>query len=672
MLSAGWVWAQQPKITLKWTEVPSGWEVSNHYVSHSVEEREGFTRTFASVTYRFLEQIFEDEEAFRRYYYEQESEDGKSNLFIRHLQRQDGVDEKEAEDPLVAPDEIPWALIYERSGYQSMERLTVDGYEALLLRGGNSYASRPLTYLSMAITVENQTVLLIGSCESSHCSDLIRLMQTVQIKVAGDEDPERVMIAITRAVLDTTAHAVRVTGTYKSKSAITSASILRVDGGAAIQGHVTYGNGRFTASCDFAANVGNTFRIVFDNAAQKSAEQNVSFSASGTLIRNITTNAEGNTQVDVPIIPGLGQTGSVPGPQTIIQGVIGVLGPGIIGILGGLLGGWWGGIGSVPPPVVPKPPINPPPKSPVTPPRKTAPEKPKTAKPKQPPKKPELSSEEKARQAAAEKAKKRAEAKARAEKLLADQQKAHADLNSWTKTVIGTVSNAGQDIQQGYHDVKGIVIPVVNTVKTEVKSAVQDVVKDPSILVTTATGTISDVAQGAKDLAEVGKDLVTHPVEIGWETVKGTAADAKTLIHETYGKAFMAMVRDPAKFKDFIYNASGLEDLNKATDPNLSLVQRSGHYGLAVYKTILNVMGGAGVKQAGWTAVKAAGIRGLTSTVQYGAARNAPVFHELYQQVEAMSKAGEKHIGVSLTQTQKLKITTGLFLEWYKRRYPSS
>ncbi|MBK8952754.1 MAG: hypothetical protein IPM85_11195 [Chitinophagaceae bacterium] len=342
--------------------------------------------------------------------------------------------------------------------------------------------------------------------------------------------------------------------------------------------------------------------------------------------------------------------------------------PGLVGVLGGLISGILGG-GKVPPPVPPTPPTKPvpPPKKPTGPDDK---KKKPAGKTKELTEKEKKEAEEKAKKEAAEKAKRRKEAREKAKKLLDEQKKANDEMNSWTSQIINTAKSAGKDVKQGVKDVSDVMIPVITTIKDETKSAIKDIIDSKGkILVDTAIGTAKDVGQGAKDIAIAGKDIVTHPIDIGWETVKGTASDVKTILHETYWKGFKDMVQNPKKFVDFVYNASGGEDLVKSMDPNLSLVQRSGHYGLAVYKTMLNVMGGRGLQQGGLAAVKAAGIRGLTSTVQYGAARNAPVFQEIYNKVDEMSKAGAKHLGVELTKTQKLKITTGLFLEWYKKRH---
>lgn len=359
-------WGQVVKVEVVWPDLPDGWKKANEgYASHTIEQQGSFSKTYASATVRFVEQLFENEEAFRRYYFEQVSEDGKVALFFRHLQRKDGVNEKEAEDPLVAPDETPWNVVYERSYYQSTSSVTVDGYNGWLIRmGDHESSSSPIHKRAMAISVENTTVLVYGMCEPSHCGAMEQVLMNLQFKIKGGDNPERVMIAITNAVLDTTANVVRITGTYKSKSAITSATIFRAMGGPAIQGHLQFANGRFTASCDFFKGVENTFRVVFDNADEKSAEQNVTLSPSGQFVRNTTTGADGNTQVgaSVPVSPGLGPVGNIPGPKNLVQGVLGVLGPGVLGILGGWLSGILGG-GRVPPPTPPtggKPPAAPP------------------------------------------------------------------------------------------------------------------------------------------------------------------------------------------------------------------------------------------------------------------------------------------------------------------------
>lgn len=128
-------WGQVVKVEVVWPDLPDGWKKANEgYASHTIEQQGSFSKTYASATVRFVEQLFENEEAFRRYYFEQVSEDGKVALFFRHLQRKDGVNEKEAEDPLVAPDETPWNVVYERSYYQSTSSVTVDGYNGWLIR----------------------------------------------------------------------------------------------------------------------------------------------------------------------------------------------------------------------------------------------------------------------------------------------------------------------------------------------------------------------------------------------------------------------------------------------------------------------------------------------------------------------------------------------------------
>lgn len=381
-------WSQTAKVEVIWPDLPTGWTVKGPmYASHSTEEQEGYTTTFASATVIRVEQQFENDEALRRFYFERINEDGKVALFMRHLQRDDGVDEKEAQDPLVASEETPWNVVYERSFYQSTANVTVDGYAGWLIRmGDHENASRPTHKRALAINIENIAFLVVGMCEPSYCGTLEQVLMNLQFKVQGGDDPERVLIAITSAALDTTANVVRITGTYKSKSAITSATIFRASGGAAVQGHIQYANGRFTASCDFFKGAENTFRIVFDNADEKSAEQNVTISASGQFVGNMTTGADGNTQVgaSIPVAPGLGPVGAIPGPKNVVQGVLGVIGPGILGILGGWLSGILGG-GQTPPPTVPKggkPPVGP---------SKPIEQKDQTRKPEDPksPKKPE-------------------------------------------------------------------------------------------------------------------------------------------------------------------------------------------------------------------------------------------------------------------------------------------
>jgi len=508
----------------------------------------------------------------------------------------------------------------------------------------------------------------------------------IPIEVLGEkkkeDDPDRVEITVTNYGYDTLSGRIKVSGTYRSKTKITSATIFRSAGGAAVQGYVNYGNNSFSAECDYVPRTDNQFKIVFDNEAQLSAEQTINMNADGTGGQQTTTDKTGNTTVNVPPpeIPGLGPVGNLPGPESIIEGIIGVVAPGLVGILGGLLSGILGGGGTVPtvPPVVPQVP-KPPLKKPTGPDgqpgkqeddkKKKEGGKSKEALDKEKEEKARKEADEKAKKEAADKEKKRKEAKEKAKKLLEDQEKANKELGSWTSQIIGTVKSAGNDIKQGYHDVKGMVIPVVKVITEETKSAIKDVVKNPGIIIDTTIGTVKDTAQGIVDIGKAGKDVITHPIDIGWETVKGTASDVKTIATETYGKAFADMVKNPKKILDFIYNASGGEDLIMAMDPNRPLVNRSFHSGVAVYKTLLNTMAGAGIMKGGVEAAKAVTIRGITSTVQYGLARNAPVFEAIYHQVDEMSKAGAKNLGVEMNLTQKLKITTGLFLEWYKRRY---
>lgn len=511
---------------------------------------------------------------------------------------------------------------------------------------------------------------------AAFASTALNLDITIPIEVLGEkpkeEEPDRVEITVTDYGYDSIANKVVVTGIYRSKTKITAASILRSMGGSAVQGYINYSNNSFVAECAFERGVPNQFKIVFDNEAQLSAEQTINVNADGKVGSQTTTDASGNTTVDAPLpegdIPGLGQVGNVPGPEDVIKGVIGVVAPGLVGVLGGLISGILGG-GKVPPPVPPAPPTKPvpPPKKPTGPDdKKKKPE----GKTKEQTEKEKKEAEEKAKKEAAEKEKRRKEAREKAKKLLDEQKKANDEMNSWTSQIINTAKSAKEDVKQGVKDVGSVVIPVITTIKDETKSAIKDVIDSKGkILVDTVIGTAKDVGQGAKDIAIAGKDIITHPIDIGWETVKGTASDIKTIATETYWKGFKDMVQNPKKFVDFVYNASGGEDLVKSMDPKLSLVQRSGHYGLAVYKTMLNVMGARGLQQGGLAAVKAAGIRGVSSTVQYGTARNAPVFQEIYNKVDEMSKAGAKHLGVELTKTQKLKITTGLFLEWYKKRH---
>lgn len=528
---------------------------------------------------------------------------------------------------------------------------------------------------------------IVGSRQglAAFASVALNVEIVIPIEVLGekkkkeDDDPDRVEITVTNYGYDTLSKRMIVTGTYRSKTKITSATFFRNMGGPAVQGHINYGNNSFTAECDYVPDVTNQFKIVFDNEAQLSAEQTITMNADGTGGKQTTTDKSGNTTVEVPPpsteVPGLGPVGNVPGPESVIKGIIGVIAPGLVGILGGLISGILGGGTVPPPPVGPKGPQAPP-KRPEGPDDKKKPvddKKKKEGKTKEQIEKEKAEKEridaEKARKEAEKRAAKRREAATKAKKLLDDQEKANKELGSWTSAIIGTVKSAGADIKQGYHDVKGIVGPAITVIKDEAKSAIKDVLKNPGILVDTTIGTVKDAGQGIVDIGRAGKDIITHPIDIGWETVKGTASDVKTIAVETYGKAIVDMVKHPKKFVDFIYNASGGEDLIASMDPNRSLVDRSFHYGVAVYKTILNTMGARGLQQGGAAAAKALAIRGLTSTVQYGAARNAPVFHELYKQVDAMSKAGGKHLGVELNTTQKLKITTGLFLEWYKRRY---
>jgi hypothetical protein len=121
----------------------------------------------------------------------------------------------------------------------------------------------------------------------------------------------------------------------------------------------------------------------------------------------------------------------------------------------------------------------------------------------------------------------------------------------------------------------------------DVADAVKDAIKDPTIIRDTIAGTAGDIKDGVKTVvtttADVTKDLVTHPIDIGLKTVTTTVSDAAGLAKK--GAADVKdMITDPNRRDHLIKNTLGINNFKNAMDPNLSPTKRLVNYGVGVAK----------------------------------------------------------------------------------------
>ena len=312
-------------------------------------------------------------------------------------------------------------------------------------------------------------------------------------------------------------------------------------------------------------------------------------------------------------VPGLGGAGELPGPRTIGEAVVSILGPAAIGLLGALLGGMVGGGGGAPTP--------PPTEAPATPP-KTPPKKPrgrgeglKEKTPVVPPDDPKDTKKKKTKTETDEDVKP-------------------------SETAEKETTKGGKKTKEGYlaglwRRTKGALTSAVDAAK-DVAEAEKDIKENPSLLIQTGKNAYEDVKQGlesasplAEKIAEAApgmaraifqktlnlatrqtpelvdlddlmreaqirkkiEDIGVGMVQGVWETVKGAATD-------------------PDKMADLVKNLTGLEDLEKATEGNRPLGERLIH-------GILGALGVVGLAESvGKVAVKGlrSGASGLVKT----------------------------------------------------------
>lgn len=232
------------------------------------------------------------------------------------------------------------------------------------------------------------------------------------------------------------------------------------------------------------------------------------------------------------------------------------------------------------PPVVPTTttPTTPPTTPPTAPPGKpttTTPTTPPTTPPASPPAKPHKPTPSAADRAAMQ--------------AKQDQQLA-AGKTSWGEFISNVWSGSRKDCGAVWQDVKDAGAwtagKVAETGK-DVADAVKDAVKDPTIIRDTIAGTASDIKDGVKTVvtttADVTKDLVTHPIDIGLKTVTTTVSDAAGLAKK--GAADVKdMITDPNRRDHLIKNTLGINNFKNAMDPNLSPTKRLVNYGVGVAK----------------------------------------------------------------------------------------
>jgi hypothetical protein len=124
----------------------------------------------------------------------------------------------------------------------------------------------------------------------------------------------------------------------------------------------------------------------------------------------------------------------------------------------------------------------------------------------------------------------------------------------------------------------------------EVREVVKDVSNDPQIILDTLSGTGSDIAHGSAEAVQtvydVGKDILTHPIDIGLKTLTGSASDLKDLGVKFAGH-IRDLITDPAKLLTFLGDATGINNFIESWDPNKPLGTRLLHVGLGVYKVYM-------------------------------------------------------------------------------------
>ena len=136
-----------------------------------------------------------------------------------------------------------------------------------------------------------------------------------------------------------------IEATVQSESPIVSTTFYRLVPGQK-QGYVKLHDGSLVAEVEALAGKENTFVLALYNEADQSAERTFTISPEGSLIAQSGADDVGPVGPLEDFVedvleeqPALGEVGSLPGPRTTVEGVAGVLLPGLISILIGLLGG---------------------------------------------------------------------------------------------------------------------------------------------------------------------------------------------------------------------------------------------------------------------------------------------------------------------------------------------
>ncbi len=173
------------------------------------------------------------------------------------------------------------------------------------------------------------------------------------------------------------------------------------------------------------------------------------------------------------------------------------------------------------------------------------------------------------------------------ERLETARRDANDTANSFWEQAVDGSDRAHEEVAREGAKAAAAVKDAADKVGKEVKEIVEDIKKDPQIVLDTITGTGKDIYNGTREAistgVDVAKDIITHPIDIGWRTLADTTIDVKDLSVKL-GKDIYSTLRDPEKLKNFLVSASGYENFKASWDPNKPLGTRLLNAGIGIYK----------------------------------------------------------------------------------------
>ncbi len=255
------------------------------------------------------------------------------------------------------------------------------------------------------------------------------------------------------------------------------------------------------------------------------------------------------TQGDDDKVPGLGGAAGLPGPRSMGEALISIIGPAGLGLLGALMSGLLGGGGTTPTqaPTTPDPPT---------------------------PKPPSTKSPKRRKRTAKE-----------VEKIVKQGEKAQREAGE-AGGVIGLISKTLTNAKSELADAAKTIGKVVVQVGEAAAGAARQLASDPNAAVEKIAKITGKIREGAKQVAEATKGAANEGLRIAKEAYNDPQAALQKLKHGAKGlyTSLKNFLTDPKKIWEAVKEWTGVNNFGNALDPNRSLLERVGQVGIGVMK----------------------------------------------------------------------------------------